>query len=338
MSAGIRALRRINIGKESTPGTATTASAKLIGTLGMKLDQKFYRPSDLETGRLSSYERSNVVGEQATLPFESDANYEQLGYIFGMGICGSVAASTTGIVVTRTYCPALTSSNSVDTYLFEYGDDVQAFKSPFVFATNLEISGTLDDAVKVKANLVGQYVATTTFTATTSAIAPTTLSPVITGTGKIYTGTTWATMITISTQASATLVDFSWKVVGATGDGITPVKYADGNIYFTDRAEKKRHVELNMTMAFNSTAVDFWSAYIASPQTVKFVEIAFQGAAISSGYNALKLDGAYVIDTYDTLTEREGQDIVKVKLLSQYDATSGKDWQAVLVNSISALP
>ena len=51
MSAGVRAFRKIQLTKESTPGTQVTPpTAQLIGTLGMQNDQKYYRPDDLETG------------------------------------------------------------------------------------------------------------------------------------------------------------------------------------------------------------------------------------------------------------------------------------------------
>lgn len=330
--AGIKALRKIQLAKEVTPGTpVTTSTANLIGKLGMKLEQKFYRPDDLETGKLSSFERSIVVGEMAKLPFESDANYEQLGYLLGMAIKGAITPTgpTDGQYV-WTYLPNLTASNAVDTYTIKYGDDIQAFYSPFVFATDLEISGTLDEAVKVKSNLVGQFITPGTFTSLTN---PTTLTPVITNTGKLYIDTTWAGLGV--TNKAATLIDFSYKI----SNGINAVKYLDGFIYYTDRAEKKRHVELDLTLAFNSVSYAEFAKFIASTQTKSFIRIEFTGPLIgSSHYDVLDLDGSFVIDDYDTLTERDGQDIVKLKLVSIYDSTGTAEWQVILKNALSTLP
>lgn len=336
MSAGTKALRKIELAVEITPGNqVTTSTARLIGTLGMEQTQKLYRPEDLETGRLSSFERSHVVGEQAVLPFGSDANYEQLGYLLGMSIIGGIAggAPTDGCY-TRTYIPNLTSLNAPDTYTIKYGDDVQAFISGFCFSPDLELSGTLDDAVKVKANIVGQNVRTGTFT---NVSAPVTLTPVVVGTGKLYVNDTWAHMISNTSLVAATLVDFSYKVTA----GINPIKYVDGNIYFSGRAEKKRHVELEMTLAFTSGVAGYLTTnFIASPQVAQFIRIEFTGPIVGGGstHALLDLDGCFIIDGYPTLAERDGQDIVKVKFVSRYDVTSSSEWEVILRNAVSALP
>ena len=339
MAAGIRALRKIQLVKESPAGTLnTTATARLIGTLGMQLDQKYYRPEDLETGKLSSFERSYIVGEQANLPFASDANYEQLGYLLGMSVIGGIAGGgATDGTYTRTYKPSIIAANAPDTYSIQYGDDVQAFISGFCYSPDLELSGSLDDAVKVKANIVGQNVRTSTFT---SLANPTVLTPVIVGTGKLYINDTWAHMIANTTNIAATLIDFSYKVTA----GINPIKYIDGNIYFSERAEKKRHVELEMTLAFTSaTAGYFTSYYIASPQGARFIRLEFTGPIQGGGttHALLDLDGCFILDGYPTITERDGQDIVKLKYMSMYDPTAPADtneWEIILRNAVSALP
>ena len=337
MSSGLRALRKIQLVKEVSPGTQiATATARLIGTLGMQNDQKYYRPEDLETGKLSSFERSYVVGEQANLPFESDANYEQLGYMLGMAVKGGITpGAPSDSLYTWTFLPNLTSLNSPDTYTIQYGDDVQAFLSGFCFATEIELSGQLDDAVKVKAAIVGQNVRTGSFTSLTN---PTVLTPVIVGTGKLYVDSSWATLG--NTAVAATLVDFSYKTVSKAGSGgINPIKYIDGNIYFSDRAESKRHVELEMTLAFTSATAGYFAAYIASLQTSKFIRIKFTGPLVGvSAHDELDLDGNFIIDQYPTLTERDGQDIVKLKLVSQYDSISTNEWQIILKNALAAMP
>ena len=332
--AGLRALRRIQLVVESTPGNAvTTATARLIGTMGMKQTQKYYRPSNLETGKLSDYERTAIIGVMAELPFESDANYEQLGYLLNMAVMSGITGSgPTDSQYVWTYKPNLTALNSPTTYTIQYGDDLQAFLSAFCFATDLEISGSIDEAVKVKASLVGDYVRTGTFTSLSN---PTALNPVVVGTGKLYIDSSWATLG--NTEKLAGFVDFSYKITAESGTGITPVKYANGSIYYTDRAEKKRHIELNATLAFNANAVTLWTAYTA--QTPIFIRLKFTGPLIgATAHDELDLDGCFVIDEYSELQDREGQDIVKLKLLSQYDITGTSEWQIILKNALSVLP
>ena len=343
MSAGVRAFRKIQLTKESTPGTQVTPpTAQLIGTLGMQNDQKYYRPDDLETGKLSEYERSFIVGEQANLPFASDANYEQLGYLLGMSVIGAVTPTgPTDSLYVWTYKPNLVSLNAPDTYTFVYGDDVAQFISGFCFSPDIEISGTLDDAVKVKCNIVGQNVRLGPgFSALTPPIP---LNPVIVGTGKLYIDNSWATLG--DTYVPATLVDFSYKTVSKAGaGGINPIKYIDGNIFFSDRAEAKRHIELEMTLAFTSgTAGYFSSNFAVSPQIPLWIRLAFLGPLVGETSQAeLDLDGCFIIDTFPTITERMGQDIVKLKLVSIYDPVGDggntDEWEIILKNGLATLP
>ncbi len=335
LTPGIRSLRKIQLKIETTPGTPLAATARLVGTLGMKQTQKLYRPADLETGVLASYERSYPVGVMAELPFDADANYEQIGYLLGMGLKGGVTG-TGPTIFTYDYSPSLTTANTPDTYTIEYGDDVQAFRSAYCFARTIELSGSLDDVVKVKADIVGQQVATNAFTAAIA--APAALTPIIVGTGKLYVDTTWAGLG--GTQLTETFIDFSWKHVSDGGTPFTPVKYGDGNLTYSQIAERKSHIELNITAAFNSTVAAYFAAFIASPQTYKYVRIKFTGPAISGGNDTLTLDGAYTIDTWDKLAEREGQDIVALKMVSMLDVTPTPDktWACVLQNAQAALP
>jgi hypothetical protein len=57
-----------------------------------------------------------------------------------------------------------------------------------------------------------------------------------------------------------------------------------------------------------------------------------------TAHDVLDLDGCFVIDDYDTLSDRDGQDIVKLKLLSEYDPTGTAEWQVILKNALTALP
>lgn len=333
MANGIKGLRRIQLVTEgATPGTpVTTATARLIGTLDMENVQKYYRPDDQNTGRNSSYERSYIVGEQAKLTFNADANYEQLAYILSMAIKGGVTPSgPTDSLYTWTYTPNLTSANSPTTYTMQYGDDIQAFITPFCFATDFELSGSLDAEVKVKANIVGQKVRTGTFTSLSN---PVTLTPIITGTGGLYMDNSWANIG--NTPVTSTLIDFTVKTV----DGVKPVKYVDGNIYFSGISETKRHLELESTFASNSTTVAMYAAYIASPQTKQYIRLKFTGPLVgSASHKELDIDGVYVIDTFGPLTDRDGENTYKIKLVSIYDTTGSAEWSATLKNGLSALP
>jgi hypothetical protein len=334
MSAGSKAFRKIQVGLETTRGQSVPATARLIGTLTPKQTQKYYRPSDLETGALNDYTRSDITSTQMTAAFESDANYEQLAYLLGMAVKGGITPTGgSSAPYIWTYLLSPTASQTLDTRTVEYGDDVQAFQSPFVFGTDIELTGKLEDVVKVKSNLVGQFLSTHTFT--TALTNPTTLHAVNVGTGKTYLDPTWAGLG--GTQLSSTLVDFSYKLTSDKGTPQTPIKYMDGNNYYTDIAEQKRHIEMSLTLAFNSSVTALFADYTASPQTAKFWDLKFTGPTITGGTMGLALGGCFIIDDYSELKDRDGQDIVSLKLMSRLDATSGDEYQIILTNSIASL-
>ena len=336
MANGIKALRKIQLVKEVTPGLqVTTATARLVASGSFENEQQYYRPDDQDNGVLESYTRSYITGEQAKISIDTDANYEQLGYLLGSSIIGGITGgSPTDSVYTRTYIPNLTSANSPDTYTMQYGDDVQAYIAGFCYGTDLEITANASDTkavVKVKSNMVGQNIRTASFTGAIS--PPAALTPIIVGTGKLYIDSTWAGLG--GTAISSSLIDLSYKFT----PGIKPVKFIDGNIYFTDRAEAKRHVELSVTFAVNSTTSAYYANYIASPQTLQFMRIKFTGPLLGATAHAeLDLDACVVIDKWPSLSDRDGQDTVKLNLVSILDSTSSKAWQVVLKNGVATLP
>lgn len=329
-TAGLTALRKIQIGKETTPGTAHAATARLIGKLTMKQTQKAYQPPDLETGRTALLERSEIVGVDADLTYESDCNFEQLMYFLAMGIKGGVTPTgPAGSLYTWTYVPGYTSFDNPDTFTIQYGDTDQAAvdqaqRATYCVAKDLEISFSMDEAAKLKATLFGQQVASAAFTGAIS--PPAALVSAKGGNSKLYIDTSWAGIG--GTNIPATIVNASWKLP----TGFKGMKYGDGQLYFSDLAEAKRGVNLDLTLALNSTIFAKYAAYLA--QTMQYIRLAITDAA----GRELDLDVSGIIDVFDPIASRDGQDIVPIKIKSIFDQTGGKDFQVILKNLIAAIP
>ena len=334
MASGLRALRKILVGQETTKGTAVTPTAFLVGTLGMRDQLELFMPDEYETGRLASYERSQIIAREATLPFEADANYEQLAYLLEMAVkqteVGGVPAvtdsryvNTTTNVTTWTYTPNYTESNDPLSLTVQYGDDIQQFESAFVSCRNIEFSGQVGDIVKTSADLFGRTV--TKIASFGATVEPPDRESIKMGTSELYIDPTWAAVGT--TAKTATLVDFSYKF----NTGFSPMKYADNRLDFSDLAEAKRHVELDMTVGFNDSAVELFDAYNDQSQVV--VELRFTGSEVSANNNkSFKLQVGGNVTEFMELSEREGQDIVKVKLMSIFDDTGDRDMSIILEN------
>src|SRR6185503_16784321 len=69
---------------------------------------------------------------------------------------------------TWTHTPSLTAANTPDCKTLEFGDDTQEYEAEYVFAKNLELSGSLDQAIKVSADLVGRQLTAASFTGSLS--------------------------------------------------------------------------------------------------------------------------------------------------------------------------
>lgn len=359
-SAGIRALRRILIGVEATHGMLVAPTTILIGNLTLRMEQGLYLPDQLETGRMNMYERAEVIARDASLSYESDASYQQLELFLNMAISNVPV----GTVWTPNYgtSDALVTAlrDNFDTYTFYYGDDRLQWVSGFVSCRQLEFNGAVGDVVKLSADLFGQdaaplanstavpaIIADPNYTGLIDAAAFLTnsgitnrstqsdLESVKMNTGQLYVAPMAGDEVNFTADnLDATLVDFNYRIT----TGFSPMRYANGQLYFTDIAQAKRGVEMEMTVAVNSDVASWFANHyrLASGINQPRREIALQfngsmpGNTVSKQLR-LRMFGA--LTEYGELAEREGQDIVRIKYQSILDETEIRDMQIELINT-----
>ena len=327
-SAGFKAFRRIQIGAETTSGTAVAANKYLVGTLGMQLNQDIHMPDQWETGRLASFEQSDVLMRDAALPFDSDASYGDVPYLLEMsveqGTATAPVADTSPAILT--YEPNYTSANNPRTFTVEYGDNVQAYESSYVACRQLEFSGQAGGVLSVKADLFGQDMTESTFT---SSINPAIREIVKMSDADVYVNSAWADT---PTAVNNVLVDMNWRFM----TGYAPQRYVDGTFTFTEISQAKRHVELDMTVAFNNTTRD-WFDDVYRPQVYRVFRIRFDNGGSTTAQRYLHLEMGGYITQFATLTEREGQNIAKIKAVSAYNITATRDMRVAVAHGAAAL-
>ena len=328
------AFYKIQAGKESSHGTACAATAKwmcytLHPTVG---DLSWVQPEE-ERGSLAAFFRAYAPQRQAELgDLEGDATFEDILYPLLMAVKGGVTPTqpdgTTNTYL-WTFSPDLTSGNDPDTFTVEWGDDVQAWESEYVFATSLTISGALGEAWKVAASLVGRQHTATTFTA---GLSDRTVESCLMNLTKLYIDDSGGSIG--STQITGAFVDFEWRLPVH----FVPFFTADGNKYFTTHSEKKMAPELDLTLVLdNTTKTLLTTKYTAG--TGQLVRIAGIGSTIEGGYTKyIHIDGAYHINGIDELGESEGKTVVAMHLLGIYDSDWGKLFEIAVQNSVSTLP
>lgn len=320
------AFRKAQFSKEAVKGTKPVITKLAVGKVSFNPEVRWFEP-DEDYGRLSRYNRRIKVDESTKLQWEGGLTFEQCMYLFNTSIKGGVA----GVLLTPGYAwsydPNIITANAPDTLSLEVGDDQEQFDIPYVFCTGLELSFGMNDVWKFRADMVGRPMVVGNFT---GSINPTTVEEVLGSKSRLYCDTTWAGLG--GTEMASSIISGSIKL----NTGFTPVKYGDANLYYTTYSESKRFLEADLVIAFNSDAVTRFAEFIAG--TAKFYKIKTLGTLISgSTYKELSISLSGAIQSWDKLGERDGEDVVSIKLVSQYDQTGGKEFLVYLVNNVTAL-
>lgn len=331
--AGIRALRKIQLGRETTAGTEVDATTvwRGLGTIEDQLETVF---TEEDVGYLSRVDRTYIPKVQAGLSMdEVVATYEQLPHILEGGVKTATATrdGTAGSGYAYTYTFPTTAANTIKTYTIEGGDNQQEEQFTYGFVTDFSLAGAGGEAVTMSANWVGRQVATGSFT--TTATLPT-VEAVLFSKGTLYIDTAGGTMG--STAKSNTLLGFGLDVT----TGWQPVYTANGQVYFDFNKNIGPEVLLTITFEHDATAVAEIAAWRAG--TARQIRVKFAGAALTTtGTYTTKvvyIDLAGKWESFDKIGEQDGNDIVTGTFRARYDATASKFAEILVVNELSALP
>lgn len=166
---GIKALRRIQFGKEAVAGTKVKASALWRGEGTIKNDLLVVNPVE-DIGLVIDTDRAYIPFAGGTLTLENTpATFEQLPYPLAMGIKNVVTGTSdsTGSGYVYTYSLPTTSKNSIQTYAVEAGDDREVEFGQYAFCESLKLSGKYKEAVMMSAVLKTRTVAPVNFSGAT---------------------------------------------------------------------------------------------------------------------------------------------------------------------------
>lgn len=324
----LEALRRIQIGKESTDGTKVAATAKLLGSLTMSPRQEKLTPVD-ERNSLAEFNRQLILSQGCDLRYEGAISYDQLIVFLSMGLKGGVAGAQVGSsgAYVWTYTPNLTAKNAPDAYTFEYGDDEQEWESGFVVARSLEWSFSMGEAINLTADMFGQFPAKSTFTA---GLTDKAVEEIVANTMRVYIDGAWSSLGT--TQRTALVTGGTIRLT----TGFDPVYYADGSKEFAAIVEKKRHLEIDLDMITGSNFEVEYDAWAAD--TLRAVSLTTTGSTASGGHPySFRVDmiGRYTSEP-ELFGSRDGENTVRLTLSSMDDGTN--EMKFVVTNKESALP
>lgn len=331
--AGIKLLRKLQLGRETTAGTAVAATTIWRG-MGALEDQRETVFVEEDIGYLSGVDRAYQPKLQAALSMPSiPATFEQLPHILDAGIAVATPASdSTGSGDVYTYTFPTTSAPTIKTYTIEGGDNEAVEEMEYAFVQSFTLEGSAGEALMVSAEWLGRQVSTSAFT--TTATLPT-VEEILFSKGKLYIDAIAGTIGT--TQKSSTLLSATLSV----NTGLVPVFTADGALYFTFVKNAGPEVTLDITFEHDSTATAEIVAYRAG--TPRLIRLQFEGSTLTTAgdytVKTLRVDLAGKWDNFQPLGDQDGNDVVTGTFRARYNATAAKFAEMIVVaDEMAALP
>jgi hypothetical protein len=204
----------------------------------------------------------------------------------------------------------------------------------YCFTREFTLSGTVGEALNVSATLEGRTVATTDFT---SGINIPTVESILFTNGKLYIDPSSDTMGT--TLVSQTLFAMDLSVM----TGWRGYPAADGRTDFSFVKRTKEEITCSLTFEHNATAVAEKAAW--RNQTERAIRVKFTGNALSStdagatyDTKALVVDMLGKWESFDSLSDQDGNDQVTGVFRVGYSAVAGAKGGFTIVNELASLP
>jgi len=327
---GAKFLSKIQMGRESTPGTAVPATF-IWGGCGILKDEREVKFVDGCVGNLGGDLRSYTPKLAATLELEeTEASFERLPHLFEMGISAATPSHDGSGGYVYVYNAPTTNAPTPKSYTVEGGDNVQAEEMEYAILDELTISGKAGDALMMSATLFGRQLQNTTFT---SALPAVDTEVILFQRGKLYIDDSGGTIG--STQMTGVLLSMEYKYKS----GLAPRYTADGELYFDHASIAQPEIELSLTLE-HTTGADAERAKWRA-ETPRLIRLAFEGSAISGGstytHKTLIIDLAGKWTEMPNLDDEDGDTILTGKFVPRYSETDSLYARHTIVNNLSSL-
>lgn len=332
--AGVKPLRKIKLGRETTAGTAVAATTTWRG-LGTMQDDTPVEFTEEDIGILGGVDRTNSPFVHAQFDFDAvNATFEQITHVFEAGVkqVGTGAAEGSGYLYA--YPLSTSAPATIKTYTLEGGDNQQAEESEYAFVKSFSLSGQSQQAVKIASSWAGRQVTPTTFTDDTAAPLPA-VEDILFQKSKLYIDDVTGTIG--STQKSNTLLGLDLNCV----TGWIEVFSADGNLYYSFHKMTVPELTLRMTFEHDGTAVAEKAKWRA--QTPRQIRWQADGSALTTAgtdfsTKAVRVDAAGKWERFDKLGERNGNDIVTATFRARYNASAALFAVFSVCNNLATVP
>ena len=332
--AGIKALRKLQFGRETTAGTITTPTFiwRGMGTIADTREVKF--PEE-DIGYLGGTTRSYTPQLSGELLIESvPATFEMFPHLLEMGIKTATPSidGTTGSGYIYAYTLPTTAAQTIKTYTIEGGDNQEAEVMEYCHVTDFTLTGDERQAWMIGANIKGRQVALQAFT---GSVTVPTVEEMLFQKTRLYIdaiGGSWGGTVKSNSLIAAQLT---------VKTGMTAKFTADGNLYFSFVQTLAPEVRLRLT--FEHDAVSAAQKVNWRAETPVLIRLDISGSTLATPgtlYSTKKclIDLAGKWESFKKIGDRNGNDVLEGEFLARYDSTGSKYGTITVVNTLSALP
>ncbi len=330
---GSKTLRKLQLGKEATFGTAVAATAIWRG-LGVLEDTREQEVVEEDVGVYGGADRSHINFLAGALEMEAvPATFEQLSYIGEAGIkkIGTGAADGAGTDKIYDYAFPTTASPTLQSYTIEGGDNQEAEEMEYSLVEEFTLEGEAKKAWTMAAKWFGRQIVPSTFT---GSLTIPTVEDILFGATKLYIDAIGGTFGT--TVKSNTLLKASLKY--KTG---AQAVYLGDNLYFTLHKVVTPEVILEVTFEHDGSATAEkvnWRA-----QTPRLIQVKCEGSTVATpgtvySKKTMIINVAGRWTKFDKLDEQDGNDIVMGTFTSRYNPTAAKFGNLIVVNELTTIP
>ena len=331
--SGIVALSKIQMGRETTAGTAVAATLLFRG-YGVLDDQREVMFPDERIGFFAGLDRSYVPKLLSAVSFQAnESSFEMLPHVLEAGVMTATPAQDgSGSGYIYTYNLPETQAPTIKTYTIEGGDNQQAEEVEYGFVSSFTLEGNAGEAWMLSSEWLGRQSSLASFTA---ALSIPDISDMLFSKTKIYIDAVAGAFG--GTQKTMTLLSASFAYT----TGLIPKFTADGQLYFSFVQTTTPEAMLTLTFEHDATAVAekaYWRA-----QTPRLIRLICEGDALTTAGSTYSvktfiLDLAGKWESFDPLGDQDGNMISQATFRGRYNATAADFGKFVVVNELTTLP
>ncbi len=333
-TSGVKALRKVQLGREATPGTAVPASTIWRGPAITPSDDqvKVKRVEDvgLSSGVTSQYTPKLFAG--IILP-STEATFQGIQHVLEAGVkTVTPVADGVGTGFVNAYPLPSGDSNTIKTYTIEGGDNKIVEEIEYAFVVDFELSGKRNEGWMLSSTWHGRQATVSGFTAALSIPAQSVMKF---NKSKLYIDDVGGTIG--STQIVNSWIDAKLKIT----TGLKAQFTAEGNLYFSFMDFIGAKASLELSLLHNASV---------AAERVKFRSDTPRQICMLCEGDSLVTPGTYSKETFrcdlaglyssfgPANDEDEGTNVNKIKFDGAYDSTAALFCNLLLVNSLSAVP